>query len=101
MKTENLRVGNIVEDSGELFKVVRLETNKYSDWNGDEYSIVGEKIDQKGSYCFLDKAIGVSLTTEKLIELGFNTNYKKGYICIDLFPIMGHYGIEPINVFPV
>lgn len=30
---------------------------------------------------------------------GIECVLKQGYICIDLFPIMGYYGIDSINVF--
>lgn len=31
---------------------------------------------------------------------GIECVLKHGYICIDLLPIMGHYGIDPIDIFP-
>jgi hypothetical protein len=85
IELKSLRLGNLVfDDENKIMKVARIETKQYTEWNnGDEFSIVIEDILKQNSY-YQSLINGIPITEEWLLKLGFNKQYQKGFIGIDV-----------------
>ena len=72
MEAKNLRVGNLILESGLPKKITTIGDTTFSVKGKDWKAVLHEDVE------------AIPLTEEWLLNLGFNTDYKKGYIGIDV-----------------
>ena len=80
---------HIYKNGAEKLDLSELTDDNYWEWKVYMFPYIWQLQD------FIDMCSATLFDDE-----GLECVLKQDYICIDLLPIMGHYGIEPTNIFP-
>lgn len=92
MKTNELMLGNYVQDNEDLsdkiiYEIVKIECEIFAEYNsdGDEYNVTAKIANDTQPHNYFDlHPAGIPLTEKWLLDFGFSKQYcTDGYIAID------------------